>query len=189
VAKERAAARQVETTASAIYRGIRRLIEGNDRVLGRSLCDVLVTRYPGTEFALDARVLIAAYHCQFREFTAAVETYRAVIEDAPDSLPASRARAGLPSALFKAGRHDEAVQAWVDYGEAGDSDKQRACGYYNAASMLVIRGRRHYPQAMRLYRTVVTKYPAVNYARAARARLARLEKQIEGDVLDGVLDM
>ena len=184
VADERAAAKQLETTASAIYGEIRRLIGGNDRVLGRSLCDVLVTRYPGTKHALDAQIEVADYHRRFRANAECARLLRSVIEAAPDSRAASRARALLPTALFNAGRHDEAAQAWMDYIAAADSDSQRACGYYNAAALLKARGPRYYPQAMTMYRAIVQDYPQTNYARVAKLGLARLEKRIEDEILD-----
>lgn len=183
VTENDAASREAVAAANAIHRETRRLMIGHDRVLGRSLCDVLVTRYPGTEFALDAQVLIGEHHLKLREPRRAADVFLAVIRAAPDGRGAARARIALASALFKAGKPDEAVEAWMDYVVAATSDDQRACGYSNAGVLLTVRGPHYYPQAMTMYQTILEKYPQTHYARLARVRLGKLQKQIEAEVL------
>ncbi len=167
---------------------LRRLMR-RDYLPGMSYCDVLLTRYPGTEVALRARYMTGRYYRETRRGAQAIAAYQAVIDQAPDSALAMNARTWLPSLLFNAGRRDAAVAMWLEYSELSSEYNEKACGYCNAGALEAARGEPHHPNAVKLFRTVVQEYPASGYARQAKAMIAKLSKNIDDVILDGLSDM
>lgn len=90
----------------------------------------------------------------------------------------------LPSALYNAGRRDEAVQMCIEYAEACESREERAAGYLKAGVLLALQGRRQFPRAVRVLRKVVGDFADTGVAKEAETRLLAIEREIEQDILD-----
>ena len=181
---------RADALTADVIRGeaLRRLMH-KDYLTGMSYCDVLLTRYPGTEVALRARYMTARCYRETRRGEQAIAAYQAVIDQAPDSTLAMNPRTWLPSLLFNAGRREAAVATWLEYGELSSDYKEKACGYCNAGVLEAARGAPHHPEAIRLFRVVVDEYPGSAYARQAKAMIAKLSRDIDDQILDGLLDM
>lgn len=134
----------------------------------------VVRRYPGTEPALAAQEAISRHNLRVADSVAAVETLERIIKESPASPEGKRARVSLPSALFNAGRHDEAVQSWLQYAAEATADNDKACGYYNAGVTLAASGESALPEATRLLRRVIEGYPGSPYASSAKKMLQDL---------------
>lgn len=154
-----------------------------DRGLALSYCDVLMARYPGSEPALLAQVIVAEHCARLRLPTQSAQAFLSMIRAAPDSAIAMRARVSLPAALANAGRREEAVEAWLAFARASSSERRKASGYCNAGLALAALGPRHYPRAIKLFRVVLAECPDTGSAELAAMKLASIEKEIERDIL------
>ncbi len=179
------AARHAEITAARVILGeaARRFTQG-DRIAALSYCDVAMTRYPGKPPAWQAQVLVAEHYLKLGDDARGAELLEAVVRQAPQTKAAMLARMSLPSALFNAGRREEAARAWIDYARACKSRNGQANGYYNAATMLVACGKRHCPSAIGILKMVAEKYPESPFARRAKRKLGSIHKAIEDEILD-----
>ena len=182
-AQTEADAAATRVTAEALLAEAGRSYDAKDLMVALSYCDVLLTRYPGTEVAARAQMLVGRHYDLNGQPSQAIAAFRAAIKHAPQSKAAMRARVSLPAALGNCGRPGEAAQAWLDVAELATTDSRKANRYYNAAVVLASCGKRHYPRAIQMLRMVIEKFPAAPYARIARRRLRRLELEIEDDIL------
>lgn len=73
----------------------------------------LVTQYPGSTWAEEARFQIGYILTQQQQYAEAVEAYEALLDTDPGADLAARTRYAIGDALFNAGRHDEALGAYV----------------------------------------------------------------------------
>lgn len=181
--RARAEAKARSTTARTIAQEAERLASQGDHGLALSYCDVLMARYPGSEPALLAQVIVAEHCARLRLPTQSAQAFLSMIRAAPDSAIAMRARVSLPAALANAGRREEAVEAWLAFARASSSERRKASGYCNAGLALAALGPRHYPRAIKLFRVVLAEYPDTGSAELAAMKLASIEKEIERDIL------
>ena len=165
---------EARASAATIVAEAQRLFDAKDYTQALTYGDDLLSRYPHSEPAHYAQWMVGEYCLRTRQPAQAAATFKAIIAEAPDGPAARMAQIALPSALFKAGRQQEAVEIWQAYARHSTDTTEMACGYYNSAVLTATRGRAYYPQAMAMYKQVMADYPDTVYASLSKEAANRL---------------
>jgi len=152
-----------------------------------SFSDALTGSFGDTEQAWRARALAGEvlYYSELPE--AAVKVFKSVIGGAPASTGASVCRSLLPSALFNAGRHVEAVETCLQYSKAASTAEEKASASYKAAILTLTRGKGHREEAIGMLAQVVKQCSDTRHAKMAGEMLAELTNQMTGEIQNDLL--
>jgi len=187
VDQEAAAKDEAHVVSDIILAEANRLFDAKDYTQSLTFGDDLIARYPQTEPARQAERMVGEYCLRTRQPAQAAQTFKAIIQEAPDGPAAQMAQIALPSALFNAGRQAEAVKTWQDVGAKSTDKGTMACAYYNSAVLVATRGSVYYAEALQMFAKVVQDYPDSIYASLSKEAMNKLKTNI----LDGmkILDM
>ena len=187
VDQEAAAKEETHVVSAIILAEANRLFDAKDYTQSLTYGDDLIARYPQTEPARQAQWMVGEYCLRTRQPAQAAQTFKAIIQEAPDGPAAQMAQIALPSALFNAGRQAEAVKTWQDVGAKSTDKGTMACAYYNSAVLVATRGSVYYAEALQMFAKVVQDYPDSIYASLSKEAMNKLKT----NVLDGmkILDM
>ena len=185
--QEAAAKDEAHVVSAIILAEANRLFDAKDYTQSLTYGDDLIARYPQTEPARQAQWMVGEYCLRTRQPAQAAQTFKAIIQEAPDGPAAQMAQIALPSALFNAGRQAEAVKTWQDVGAKSTDKGTMACAYYNSAVLVATRGSVYYAEALQMFAKVVQDYPDSIYASLSKEAMNKLKTNI----LDGmkILDM
>jgi tetratricopeptide (TPR) repeat protein len=184
---EAAGAEADRVSGKAILDEAQGLFSRNLSMESLAYCDVLISRYPGTETERTAKYVVGLYARQGNSPVEAARTFQEILDKAPaDSPIAMLARTHLPEALVNSGRPDEAVGVWLKYSQLATDSEEQARGYYHAARILTEKGKEHYAEALALYKKVQTDYAgssytgrSSNWARSLHTKLTGLDTKLD----------
>jgi len=137
----------------------RRLFWARDFLSATCYYDHLISRYPGSDGALQARYMLGCICAESGDLRNAIRTYERLIHEHPDSYAAQLARTDLPDYLFNTGRRQDAVDVWLDFSRHATADSDKAAGIANAGHLLAAQGGPRCVDAIRLFNKVLKEYP------------------------------